>query len=175
MNDLTTKTSERFLSLAPAGLMRLNPFSLMRRMSEEMDRVAGEFGFSRGAGNGLVWAPAIEVSQRDGAFVARAELPGLTPDQVKVEIAGDEVVIQGERVEEREADRNRVHLTERQYGRFYRAIPLPDGAKANDAKATFENGVLEIAVPFEAKQTNRTTVPIQTGSTESAKSADKAA
>lgn len=160
MMDLTT-TSGRTHALSPWQTLRTNPFSLMRRMTEEMDRMMGEFTSGRGNGNQMVWAPAIELSQEDGAFVAKAELPGLKPEQVKVEVTDDELVIQGERADERQVNEGHVHLSERQYGSFYRAIALPEGAKGGDAKASFENGVLEVTVPVQEKEKNRKSIPVQ--------------
>ena len=72
------------MMLVPGDLFRMTPFSLMRRMTEEMDRVFGEFGLSHGETK-AVWSPPIEVSQRDGAYVVRAELPGVDSGDVKLE------------------------------------------------------------------------------------------
>src|SRR6188474_3446024 len=79
-----------------------NPFSAMRRMHDEMDRIFGEaFGGRPGstaAGGGLAtWAPTVEVSERENELVVCAELPGLRPEDVKVEITDDALVIEGER------------------------------------------------------------------------------
>lgn len=137
----------------PAGLG--TPFSLMRRLSDDMERMfedtlsarrfprvfrALEFPEAR-------WAPDIEAFERKGEFVVRAELPGLTKDNVKVEVSDGELVIQGERKEEKEQREKGYYASERSYGAFYRAIPLPEGVKADEAKATFKEGVLEIAMP----------------------------
>jgi HSP20 family protein len=71
-------------------------------MTEEMDRVIQEFGLERDAGNRTGWSPAIDVTERDGKYSVRAELPGLSPNDVKVEVANDALIIQGERKVERE-------------------------------------------------------------------------
>src|SRR5207237_6554258 len=87
--------------VTPIDFLRMNPFSLMRRMTEEMDRVFGDTGLVReSAGDGL-WSPAIEVSEREGNYVVRAELPGLKLEDVKLEIENDALVLQGERRDER--------------------------------------------------------------------------
>jgi HSP20 family protein len=101
--------------IAPGEFFRMNPFSLMRRMSEEMDRVMGEFGLNRSDTAAAVWAPAIEVSQNDGKYVVRAELPGLNPADVKLEITDEAVILQGERKVEAHENKSGVHVTERQY------------------------------------------------------------
>jgi HSP20 family protein len=83
---------------------------------------------------------------------------------VKLEITDDAIVIQGERKIEREENRGGMHVTERQYGRFYRAIPLPEGAKAEEARARYESGVLEVIVPTEEQRSKTREIPIQGGS-----------
>ena len=163
--------------LAPGDFFRMNPFSLMRRMTEEMDRVLGEFGTNRADGGGAraAWMPAIEVSERDGNYVIRAELAGVNADDVNIQVTDDAVILQGERKTEHEETKRGVHLTERQYGLFYRAIPLPEGAKAEDVTATFQNGVLEIVVPLEEKKSTSRQVPIGASSQPQSGSGDKPA
>jgi HSP20 family protein len=74
---------------------------------------------------------------------------------VKVDVTDCAVTIQGERRREREEEQAGVYRSERSYGSFYRAIPLPDGAIADQAKASFNNGVLEITMPAPPEQVNR--------------------
>jgi HSP20 family protein len=154
------------IPLIPADFFRMNPFSLMRRMTEELDRTFSEVS-GRDFGD-RVWIPAIELTQRAGNYVVRAEVPGLHPNDVKLEIADDTIVIQGERKVEHEETKGGLHVTERRYGKFYRAIPLPEGAKADEASARYENGVLEVTVPVEEQGSKRREIPIQASSTEPA-------
>jgi HSP20 family protein len=150
---------------------RMNPFSLMRRMTEEMDRVFGDGGQERQSAGDILWTPAVEVSQREGNYMVRAELPGVKPEDVKIEIENDALVLQGERKVQREEDKGGVHRTEIRYGRFQRMIPLPEGANADQAQAKFENGVLEVTVPVPEQKIQRKQIPIQTGSAASANAA----
>ena len=149
------------LVLTPRDLFRMNPFSLMRRMITEMDSAFGDTASSRGEVATVAWAPVIEVSQREGTYVIRAELPGIDPKDVKLEVTDEAVVLQGERKIEREEDKRDIHLSERVYGTFYRAIPLPEGAKVEDVRARFENGVLEVTVPVQEQRSNRREVQIE--------------
>jgi HSP20 family protein len=110
------------------------------------------------------WMPAIEVNQGEGNYMIRAELPGLRPEDVNVEITDDAIVISGERKEEKDEERRGVHITEHRYGEFYRSIPLPEGAQTDMAKASFENGVLEINVPIQQTGAERRRIPVETGS-----------
>jgi HSP20 family protein len=142
-----------------------NPFSAMRRMHDEMDRIFGEaFGGRPGstaAGGGLaMWSPTVEVSERDNELVVCAELPGLRPEDVKVEITDDALVIEGERKQEREDKQEGRWHSERRYGRFHRTIPLPEGATAEQARADFKNGELQITVPVQRPQSKRRQIPI---------------
>jgi HSP20 family protein len=153
-------------SLSPRDFFGVSPFELMRRFSEEMDRAFEGFGLSRGWGRGGetgMWSPAVEVFERDNDLVVRAELPGLSKDDVKVEMTDEGLVIQGERRREGEEKGEGWYRSERSYGQFYRLIPLPEGANAEQAKARFENGVLEVSTPIPETQRRRRGIPIETG------------
>ena len=160
---ISSKRRSPFLGfgITPQEFFSSKPFSLMRRMTEEMDRVIQEFGLERADGDRTGWSPAIEVTEQDGNYRVRAELPGLSPDDVKVEVTNDALVIQGERkVEHNEKDGD-VQRTERQYGLFYRSIPLPEGADADHANAKFQNGMLEVTIPVPQQKEQRRSIPIE--------------
>lgn len=144
-----------------------NPFSLMRRMSEEMDNFFNQARSGSRRGTGAVWSPPIEVAERDGKYVIHAELPGLKPEEVKVELRDNELVIEGERRSEHEETRAGIHRSERRYGQFYRAIPLPEGVNSDQVNARFENGMLEITAPMPQARSNSRQIPIQSTSAQS--------
>lgn len=162
-----------------------SPFSFMRRFSEEMDRLFDDFAFGGsslvrpGFGRGLFapgfgrefehlsgWTPQTEVFQRGNELVVRADLPGLTKDQVNVELEEDQIIIQGERRDERETNEQGFYQTERSYGSFYRAIPLPEGIDGEQAKANFNNGVLEITMPMPERRSRGRRIEIGEGGTQ---------
>jgi len=139
--------------LAPLTLQ--SPFNLMRRLSDDMERMFEDFGLRRPLGIRAVeapvfeWAPAIEVFEKDYKLFVRAELPGLKREDVKIDVTDELLTIQGERKQEKEEKEKGYIRTERFYGNFYREIALPEGAKPDLAKAIFKNGVLEIELPIE--------------------------
>jgi HSP20 family protein len=130
------------------------PFGWMRQMQDQLDRAfTGLWGGSSGSPwtreavfGPSDWAPAIDVFQRGNELVIRADVPGLSKDDITVDIADDRLTIRGERRYDHEEERDGVFRSERSYGSFCRVVPLPEGAIADSAKATFNNGVLEIAV-----------------------------
>jgi HSP20 family protein len=145
----------------PFDVFGFGPFGLMRRMQEDIDRLFGEVWGGRqsptlfGEGGRAGWAPAIETFQRGDEFVVRAEVPGLSPEDVSVEIGDDQLTIQGERKYDHQEEHEGVFRSERAYGSFYRVVPLPDGAMSDSAQATFKNGVLEIVLNAPPREVQR--------------------
>lgn len=150
------------LLLDPLGFFDDSPFSLLRRLQQEMNRVFAQPGLTRGTVSNPVWVPPIEVAYRDGKFVVSAELPGLDDEHITVTIRDNAIVIEGERQIENEESEGGIQRTELRYGQFYREIPLPDGANADQARAQFNDGVLQIAVPVAQEQRNERQIPIET-------------
>lgn len=97
------------------------------------------------------WSPTIDVFQKDNRLVTKVDLPGLKKEDVKVEVADGRLVISGERRREVEEKKDNVYRSEREYGSFCRAVPLPEGVTLEEVKATFANGVLEVSVPLPAR------------------------
>ena len=157
-----TALSQRQQSMP--GLMT-SPFSFMRRFGEGMEQLFADFGVGglmpRGFNELAAWTPQIEMFERENQLVIRADLPGLKTDDVQIELRDDSVVIQGERQEERKEEREGFYTTERTYGRFYREIPLPEGADTDEATATFRDGVLEITIPRREGETRGRQLEIQ--------------
>jgi HSP20 family protein len=145
-------------------------------MNEEMDRAFGHFfgGQPSGRGTGS-WSPAIDVEERNGQLEVHAELPGLKPEDVKVEVTDDALVIRGERKYEQEQREGQTYRSERRYGEFYRSIPLPDGADPDQAKAQFRDGVLQVTLPVPQQASRRREIPIHGGEAASSSSSGAAA
>lgn len=157
-----------------ASARGLDPFTQFRRLSDQMERwfenVAGLRRGDRPSETGL-WSPEIETFIRDDKFVVRADLPGVSKDEVNVEVTDDSVIISGERQNVHEEEREGYYRSERVYGRFYREIPLPEGALPETAEAESRDGVLEITVtapPREVTKPRRIPIGGKTTSGETA-------
>ena len=144
------------------GLARrdVDPFALLRQMTSEFDRMFDQPGWrafrwpalrDRTAAEVAAWSPQVDVFERDNRLVTKVDLPGLKKEDVKVEIADGRLTITGERKTEAEEKKENYYRCEREYGSFYRAVPLPEGVNTGDVQATFTDGVLEVTVPLPAK------------------------
>ena len=149
-------------NLHPSELLNANPFALMRRFTDEMDRVFEGFGGPR-SGDVTQWSPPVEISEKDGKLEVSVELPGVKENEVKVEVTDDGLVIQGERRREHEEKREGYYRSERIYGQFYRLIPLPENANIDQARAEFRNGELHISIPVPEQQRTRREIPVSSG------------
>ena len=146
-----------------------DPFRTLQRLSDEMDRMMG-FGVSPWRSSALgrsgtqqLWAPEVDVYQKNDQLVIKADLPGLRRDDVNVEITDDAITIQGERKTESRDDSEGYFRSERSYGNFCRVIPLPEGALTDQAKASFHDGVLEVTVPAPPQSTKGRRLEITEG------------
>jgi HSP20 family protein len=152
-------------------LVPRDPFALLRQMASELDRSFDAPGWASfrwptlralPAAERATWLPEIDVFEKDNQLVTKIDLPGLKKEDVKVEVTDGHLAISGERKSEAEEKKDDFYRCERQYGSFYRAVPLPEGVKLEDVKATFSDGVLEVSMPLPAKtEAKPRTVEIQ--------------
>ncbi|MEB0135888.1 Hsp20/alpha crystallin family protein [Actimicrobium sp. CCC2.4] len=135
------------------------PLVMMRKLTEDMDQYASRLMQGPLAGTGQRslpatphWTPTVDVSHRGNEIVICADLPGLTRDDVHLQMHEDKLTIEGERHAESSRQVDGYHRTERMQGRFSRSIPLPEGVDPQSARASMRDGVLEIVVPLHARQ-----------------------
>ena len=128
------------------AVTRFDPFRDITTLRDEMNRL-----FNRATGDGVssgsAWTPAVDIFDTDQAIVLRAELPGLTPDDIDIEIDDNVLSLKGERRFEETVQEGRYYRLERAYGHFQRNVTLPQGVKADEISASFDNGVLSVRVP----------------------------
>ena len=135
MNALTTRTSR-------------DPFRELSTLQREVDRAFRDaFGGSSSPATAGAWAPALDVEETEDGFTLHIELPGVAPEDVEVSLEENVLTIAGERhfYDNRETDGFR--RVERSFGRFHRAVRLPDRVDPDSVTATHKDGLLTIVVP----------------------------
>jgi HSP20 family protein len=168
MQPRSSSASAQTMSRPSSPMGRISgPFSLTRRLTEEMDRMFEDFFSGNFFGMSMMpWQerssavettrwPQIELAQNGNKLEIRADVPGLKKEDVKVEVHENQLRIWGERRSESERNEGGLYRSERSYGHFSRTIQLPEHANLDSTSASFENGVLkiEIEVPaLEARQ-----------------------
>jgi HSP20 family protein len=147
-------------------LEKWKPSRELDRFRSEMDDLMERFGLDRdwfgrfpfnreffGERQPAPARPAIETRLEDGKFIVRTDLPGIDSKDIDIKVVGDVLTIRGSREEKRETKKTDFFRSEIRYGSFERSISLPEGIKAEDLKATYHDGVLELTAPMpeEAK------------------------
>lgn len=126
------------------SLVRFEPWSLVDRVSRDNHRS---------------WVPAVDIFEERERFIVRADLPGVDPDDIEVNMENGVLTVSGERKNEERSEFEGVSRIERISGRFLRRFTLPDTADADAIKAKCRNGILEISIPKQAMvQPRRITV-----------------
>jgi HSP20 family protein len=131
---------------------------------EQINQLFERF-FDNGAANTATetnkWVPRVDVREEAERFVILADLPGIEPDQIEIQMDKGVLSIKGQRDGEAAAENSRYSRVERRHGGFHRDFSLPDSADAEGIVASGRNGVLEISIPKKAESTPRR---IQVGS-----------
>lgn len=122
----------------------------LRRLATEMMEP-----FSPTEPMALTWTPAVEIVEKDDELLLTAELPGLGPEEVEIELENNILTLRGEKKEEHEEKTTRYHVWERAYGAFERSLPLPKTVNADAIKADFHDGLLKIHLPKLAEARGR--------------------
>jgi HSP20 family molecular chaperone IbpA len=140
------------------------PFALMRTVSQQADRLLGQMWRGTPLARlpqmmpGLPWNPSVEVCEQDDQVRVALDVPGVEESSLQVEITDGELIVRGERQDERSMEPGR-RRSEVRYGTFTRRIPLPEGADPDGARANLRNGVLEVRIPLHRREPRR--VPVQ--------------
>jgi HSP20 family protein len=150
----------RRLGLTPLG----DPFAVIHQLQSEMDRLFHDFGSGLGlrrlrgdrdSGIADMWNPQVDIFRRNDSIVVRADLPGVSREDVSVDLEEGVLTIRGERRHDAEEEREGYYWSERSFGSFERSIPLPEGVDESKAAATFKDGVLEVTMPAPKEQSPR--------------------
>lgn len=137
------------------ALIRWEPVRELNTLQGEVNRLFNSVFDAplASASNGVRrWIPAMDLVEADDEFVLRADLPGLSEEDVNVEVDDNVLTVSGERKSEHEERKDGYYRVERSSGRFSRSLTLPEGVDAEAIKASVENGVLEVHIPKPAER-----------------------
>jgi HSP20 family protein len=148
------------------ALVRWDPIRELDSLQGDMNRLFDRF-FEGRAANGTArrWIPAMDLVETDDRLVLRGDLPGMSEDDIDIEIKDSVLTVSGERKAESEEKGEGYHRVERAFGSFSRSLTLPQGVDADQVKAEFDKGVLEVTIPKPA-EAKPTRVQIGTGTVE---------
>lgn len=132
-------------------IVRWEPLRELSSLQTEMNRLFNtvfDAPVTPGSGGTMRrWVPAMDLLETADHFVLRADLPGMTQEDVKIELEDSTLTVSGERKSEHEDKQEGYYRVERAFGGFSRSLTLPKGVDAAAVTASFDNGVLEIRVP----------------------------
>lgn len=124
------------------ALTRYEPWSLLSQLQKELERSVAE-----GSTATAEWSPAVDIKEEAGRFVIHADIPGVKPEEIDINMENGVLTIKGEKKSESKTEKEGYKRVERTYGSFYRRFSLPDTADAGAISASSKNGVLEITIP----------------------------
>ncbi len=140
-------------------LMRWDPREDFTRLRDDLNRFL-DFPFRLGGWAGTAWTPSVDVYESGEEVVVEAEIPGFAPEDIDVRVTGEAVTIKGEKRKEEGAEGRGFYRRERRAESFYRVVALPAPVAAEQARAGFRNGVLEVRMPKAEPERGRR-VPIE--------------
>ncbi|MEC4889594.1 MAG: Hsp20/alpha crystallin family protein [Nitrospira sp.] len=137
-----------------SALMRWDPFRELEDMSDRLNRMFARPALRTNGKETLTvadWVPTVDISETEGEYVIKAELPEVKKDDVKVTLEDGVLTIQGQRRQEKEEKTTKYHRIERSYGTFVRSFSLPDQVNESGVKAEFKEGMLNLHIPKSEK------------------------
>jgi HSP20 family protein len=137
------------------ALIRWQPYGAVSSLQDSINRLFHD-AFPRSLADEdfalSAWKPVVDIYDKAEAIVIHAELPGVTKDDVSIEVKENVLTLKGERVEVKEVNDDKYLRKERSFGSFYRAFTLPSAVNPESIKATFKDGILEIEIPKPEEQ-----------------------
>ncbi len=133
------------------ALVRWTPMGDLQSFQHEMNRMFDQFfrgGNGETSGTGLSsWTPAVDIHETDDGFIIKAELPGVSKDDISIDVHQNTLTLRGQRTHESAVKNERYHRVERAYGTFQRSFVLPAMVDHDKVQATYKDGVLELHLP----------------------------
>lgn len=138
-----------------------SPWQELRDIREQMDHILSAALGGRREG-GIEWSPAVDITEKKDELVLTAELPGMSRDDIEIELENNVLTIRGEKKQERKEEKGRQYLYERAYGAFSRSFTLPRTVDPDRIRARFENGVLTVTMP-KSEQARSRHIEVESG------------
>ena len=129
-------------------LSRWDPFREMVSMRRAVDRLIENSMGGEDWNQQIEWSLPLDVVEDEGAYVVKASIPGIKPEDLEITYNKGMLTIKGEVKDETETTKGEYHLRERRYGTFTRSISLPAAVKPDDIQASVENGTLTLKLPL---------------------------
>ena len=133
------------------AIVRWDPFedliSLQDRMNRLFEQTLARSGGERQGEEAAAWSPAVDIYETAEDIVLQAELPGLTKDNIDIQVRENMLTLKGERHLDKEIKRENTFRMERAYGAFQRVFNLPNAVQADKIRAVFKDGVLKVNIP----------------------------
>jgi len=155
------------------ALIRWEPVRELNTIQHEMNRLFNSFFEVPAPANGgsqpasRRWIPAMDLVETEDAFVLRADLPGVSEQDVKLEVEDNVLTVSGERKSENEVRKDGYYRVERAFGSFSRALTLPEGVDPEAVQASFAKGVLEVRIPKpEQRKARKVAINVTSGAGE---------
>ena len=145
------------------AIVRWDPFGEALRMQRDMDRIFSRLGSAELGGESVAWMPKVDVKRKDDDIVIRAELPGIDPAGVDVEVTDGVLTIRGERRQEERQEGEDWLVCESCYGSFERSLSIPDGVDPGSITAEYTDGILVVHVPKALEAARPKTTKIEIG------------
>jgi HSP20 family protein len=149
------------------ALIRWEPAREMASLQQEMNRLFNTFfdapaaGGDVAPGGGRRWIPAMDLVETDDHYVLKADLPGLSEEDVHIDFEDNVLTVRGERKSEHEERKDGFHRVERSFGSFSRSLTLPEGVDPERIEASFDKGVLQVRIPKpEARKPRRVAITV---------------
>ena len=125
------------------AIIRWDPFREMTQVQNQLNRLVDQVW----GGRQESWLPAVDVFDTKDAVVLKAELAGMDPDDIQIEVEDNVLTIKGERRFEEKVDEERYYRVERRFGSFQRSLALPQGVRTDEIGASYDDGILTVSVP----------------------------
>jgi HSP20 family protein len=167
MAEAATKLRVKTVMKGPEGMPAAQAWAPFESLHNEIDRLFDDFGSSFWRSplrrslfaaepfwqRAMSWkeTPAVDISETDKAYEITAELPGMDEKNIEVTVANGNLIIKGEKQEEKEERKRDYYLQERHFGSFERRFAVPDSVDINKIDATFKKGVLVVTLPKTAE------------------------